>query len=63
MGSQVLRHAKNGIIVTYDRLFQLAEGSNRKYDKPERIDPQDKKREDSSATPAVAFGKRKNSMT
>ncbi len=31
---------ENGTIVTYDRLLQLAEESNRKYDKPEAIKPQ-----------------------
>ena len=31
---------ENGAIVTYDRLLQLAEESNRKYDKPEAIKPQ-----------------------
>jgi hypothetical protein len=30
---------ENGTIVTYDRLLQLAEESNRKYDKPETIKP------------------------
>jgi hypothetical protein len=31
---------ENGTIVSYDRLLQLAEESNRKYDKPETIKPQ-----------------------
>jgi len=31
---------ENGIIVSYDRLLQLAEESNRKYDKPATIKPQ-----------------------
>lgn len=31
---------ENGSIVSYDRLLQLAEESNRKYDKPETIKPQ-----------------------
>lgn len=31
---------ENGTIVAYDRLLQLAEESNRKYDKPETIKPQ-----------------------
>ena len=30
---------ENGIIVTYNKLLQLAEESNRKYDKPETIKP------------------------
>ena len=30
---------ENGIIVSYDRLSQLAEESNRKYDKPETVKP------------------------
>ena len=31
---------ENGTIVNYDRLLQLAEESNRKYDKPKTIKPQ-----------------------